>query len=197
MIDILNKISSLLYDIYLDSLRDRVFPIGYFSGKFLSLLCYIVCSRSRFVRFLEVGSGYGFSTIWFILPVLLSRSHGYVISLDVNFSRTCKALVNMRNLGFSSHVDFVVSDGKMLPFRYGLYFDIILIDAEKEEYLEYFKECERYSKVGTLILAHNVFQPHLYKISNFLREILESDRWFTVLVPIDPAGMSVSLKVKG
>ena len=73
-------------------------------------------------------------------------------------------------------------------------FDIAFIDGEKEEYLEYLTLYEDRLRKGDLLIAHNIVCPEPYAISNFIKEVLANPKWFTVIVPIEYARLSISVK---
>jgi len=194
MREYLSKLWSHIFDVYLTSMRCGVYPISFSFARFLKLLSGCLCTRSS-VRVLEIGSGFGFSTSWFAISFRFCKFPSFVISIDINFNNVKVALKNINVDNLVVFVDFIVCDGRLLPFRVCPYFDIVFIDADKEYYVDYLNECDKYLKIGGLVIAHNVFLPEPHKLSNFLKEILESSKWFSILVPVDPAGTSISLKV--
>jgi len=122
-------------------------------GKFLYLLAKIRGAK----RILEIGTFYGYSTMWFAKAV---PDDGIVISLELNRNFVAIAQDNIDSAGFTNKVTLLQGDatdtlnklveGKTEPF------DMIFIDAHKPSYLEYLKLSIKLSKSGTVICGDNV-----------------------------------------
>ncbi|NPA69255.1 MAG: hypothetical protein GXO26_00430, partial [Crenarchaeota archaeon] len=122
---------------------------------------------------------------------------GRVITLEKNLSTAIKALRNLRDLFLDSQVDIIVSTGVLPPLKSHVRFiDILFIDSEKEEYTTILKTFHNIMRKFSIIIAHNVILPFPHKLSDFVREILENDKYMSLILPIDPAGVSITLIVE-
>ncbi len=121
-------------------------------GKFLSLLAAAAGAR----RILEIGTLGGFSTIW------LARGagpQGRVVTLEYEPRHAEVARANLQRAGLADRVEVVVGAAlDTLPTLTGDPFDLIFIDADKENYPAYLDWAVRLARPGALILADNVIR---------------------------------------
>ncbi|MBT9330407.1 O-methyltransferase [Paracidobacterium acidisoli] len=124
-------------------------------GKQLHLLARLMGAR----RILEIGTLGGYSTIW--LARALPES-GRLITLEADPKHAAVAGANIARAGLSGVVDLrlgraldtlpQVAAGSSEPF------DLIFIDADKENIPHYFDWSLRLARRGTLILVDNVIR---------------------------------------
>ncbi|HKS47398.1 MAG TPA: O-methyltransferase [Amycolatopsis sp.] len=118
-------------------------------GKFLNLLARFGRVRTA----LELGTLGGYSTIWLgrALP-----EDGRLLTLEANPKHAEVARANIAAAGLAGIVEVRV--GAALDLLPGIdeAFDLIFIDADKNNYPEYFRWSLRLSHRGTLIIADNV-----------------------------------------
>jgi len=122
-------------------------------GKFLYLLAKIRNAN----RILEIGTFYGYSTMWFAKAV---PEGGIVVSIELTEKFVAIAQSNINDAGLSNKVKLVQGDAakilnelvenKTEPF------DMIFIDAHKPSYPEYLRLCIKLSKSGTIICGDNI-----------------------------------------
>lgn len=119
-------------------------------GKFLSLLASATQAR----RILEIGTLGGFSTIW------LARGagpQGRVVTLEYEPKHAEVARANLERAGVADRVEVLVGAAlDTLPTLNGEPFDLIFIDADKENYVAYLEWAVRLARPGGLIVADNV-----------------------------------------
>ncbi|OBH09718.1 O-methyltransferase [Mycobacterium sp. E1747] len=120
-------------------------------GKFLSLLAGTVHAR----RILEIGTLGGFSTIW------LARGagpQGRVVTLEFEPRHAEVAWANLEGAGVADRVQVIVGAAlDTLPTLDGP-FDMVFIDADKENYVAYLDWAVRLARPGAIILADNVIR---------------------------------------
>jgi predicted O-methyltransferase YrrM len=122
-------------------------------GKLLELLARIHRTRS----ILELGTLGGYSTIWLgrALP-----NDGRLVTLERNPRYAEVARANIANAGLEEIVEIRVGPAlERLPELHaeGVEpFDLIFIDADKQNYPGYFEWSLKLSRVGTLIVGDNV-----------------------------------------
>jgi predicted O-methyltransferase YrrM len=168
-------------------------------GRLLKLLVQVYSQNKRFVNVVEIGTGVGYSTLWMIKGLLDSRSKGKVCTIDPNPERTEKANYFFDKAstikGFEEIPDLIeVNCGdalKLIP-KFTFEVDFVFIDGAKNEYVQYLKALERVLKPGSVVTAHNVIS-HKSRLTDLLNEINNVQKRETLVIPIDTAGLSVSV----
>jgi predicted O-methyltransferase YrrM len=119
-------------------------------GKFLSLLAGAIQAR----RILEIGTLGGFSTIW------LARGagpQGRVVTLEYEPKYAEVARANLARAGLGDRVEVIVGAAlDTLPTLDGGPFDLVFIDADKENYAAYLQWAVRRAHPGSVIVLDNV-----------------------------------------
>jgi predicted O-methyltransferase YrrM len=108
-------------------------------------------------RILEIGTLYGYSAI--IMANLLddaADSVGSVVTIEIDKTVAKTARKNMEDAGLLRKVDIIVGDALEVIPRLRGKFDLLFIDATKEEYLSYLKRAEKYLGKGAVVIADNV-----------------------------------------
>jgi predicted O-methyltransferase YrrM len=120
-------------------------------GKFLCLLAAAMRAR----RILEIGTLGGFSTIW------LARGagpEGRVVTLEYEPKHAEVAQANLARAGVGERVEVIVGAAlDTLPTLRGP-FDLVFIDADKENNTAYVDWAIRLSHPGSVVLVDNVIR---------------------------------------
>src|ERR1700759_4095023 len=122
-------------------------------GKLLHLLAHLVNAK----HILEIGTLGGYSTIWMARAL---PSDGRLITLEYESKHAHVASANIAKAGLSDLVE--VREGKALDLLPELAaegleaFDLIFIDADKRNNVEYFEWALKLSRKGSLIIVDNV-----------------------------------------
>jgi predicted O-methyltransferase YrrM len=121
-------------------------------GKFLSLLATAVGAR----RILEIGTLGGFSTIW------LARGagpDGRVTTLEYEPKHAEVARANIDRAGVGDRVEVIVGAAlDTLPSVTGGPFDLVFIDADKENNPGYLEWAVKLTHPGSVIVVDNVIR---------------------------------------
>ncbi|OBG20553.1 O-methyltransferase [Mycobacterium sp. 852002-51057_SCH5723018] len=121
-------------------------------GKFLCLLAAATQAR----RILEIGTLGGFSTIW------LARGagpQGRVVTLEYEPKHAEVARSNLQRAGVADRVEVIVGAAlDTLPTLAGGPFDLVFIDADKENYAAYLEWAARLARPGSVIVVDNVIR---------------------------------------
>jgi predicted O-methyltransferase YrrM len=121
-------------------------------GKFLCLLAGAVGAR----RILEIGTLGGFSTIWLARG---SGPDGHVVTLEYEPRHADVARTNLTRAGVGDRVEVVVGAAlETLPAVTDGPFDLIFIDADKENNAAYLEWAVRLARPGTVIVVDNVIR---------------------------------------
>lgn len=178
--------------------QKRDFPIiGPQCGRALAILTIAIGGR----RVFELGSGYGYSTVWFASAVGPS---GEVVHTDFDADNTERAREYLETAGFADRVRFLTGDGLELLSAEKELFDAILIDIEKQQYPLALQVAVPKLRIGGLLFCHNVIwsgrvaeethDPATFAIRQYNREIMEHPELVSFIDPVHD-GLSVSLKV--
>jgi predicted O-methyltransferase YrrM len=126
--------------------------VSFQQGKFLSLLAGAIQAR----RILEIGTLGGFSTIW------LARGagpQGRVVTLEYEPKHAEVARANLERAGVGDRVEIKVGAAlHTLPTVTDGPFDLVFIDADKDNYVAYLEWAIRLARPGAIIVADNVIR---------------------------------------
>ena len=121
-------------------------------GKFLSLLAGAIQAR----RILEIGTLGGCSSIW------LARGagpEGRVLTLEYEPKHAEVARANLQRAGVADRVEVIVGAAlDTLPTVTGGPFDLVFIDADKENNAAYLEWAIRLARPGAVIVVDNVIR---------------------------------------
>src|SRR4030095_804741 len=126
--DVLNEVerSTNLHTLFPQMLSGRL------QGKFLTLLTSLVNAR----HVLEIGTFTGFGSI--CLARGLNSNEGKVVTIDVNPEFSFLVKKHLELAGVADHAEALVGDAlKLIPLRKEIW-DVVYIDANKQEYIEYY-----------------------------------------------------------
>ena len=122
-------------------------------GKLLQMLAQIVGAR----RILEIGTLGGYSTIWLARGL---RVGGHLVTLELNPEHARIAQVNISRADLQDVVKVRIGNAletlPQLAAERGGPFDLIFIDADKQNIPTYFEWALKLSRPGTLIIVDNV-----------------------------------------
>jgi predicted O-methyltransferase YrrM len=124
-------------------------------GKFIYLLAKLVGAR----RILEIGTLGGYSTIWLARAL---PEDGRLVTLELEAAHAEAARSNIARAGLSAKVEIIVGSAlQTLPQicdEAAGTFDLVFLDADKENYVNYLPHIMRGVHSGSLILADNVIR---------------------------------------
>jgi len=122
-------------------------------GKFL----HVLVEMTRAKRVLEIGLLGGYSTIW--MARALPKS-GRIVSLEFSPKHAEVARANLRRAGLLRRVEIRVGPAleslPVLKAEGAAPFDLIFIDADKENNPQYLEWALKLSRRGTVIVVDNV-----------------------------------------
>jgi len=125
------------------------FPtVGPQIGGWLSVLTRLSDAR----RVFEFGSGFGYSAYWFAQAL---PADGEIVLTEIDESELDMAREYFRTGGLSDRAQFEHGDAIEIIDKYEAPFDIVLIDNEKERYVEAFEAVREKLRPGSLILSDN------------------------------------------
>lgn len=137
-----------------DERRDRLLlPVGPETGQLLNLLAKAGRARS----IVELGTSYGYSTVW--LAEAARATGGLVITIDLARYKQDYARGMLERAGLASHVEFRHGDALALLAQIAGPIEFVLIDLWKELYIACFELLIPRLAVGAVVIADNMLQP--------------------------------------
>jgi predicted O-methyltransferase YrrM len=126
-------------------------------GRDAGILLYLLATGAQSRRILELGTSYGYSTVW--LAAAARATGGKVMSLELRDFKIEYARQALTRAGLSTRVEFHEGDCletlKKLPGP----FDFVLLDVWKDLYLPCFELLHPKLAPGAIIAADNMLLP--------------------------------------
>lgn len=140
-------------DEILESMHERTarmeFPtVGPAVGTWLSVLVRATDAR----RIFEFGSGFGYSAYWFARTL---PADGEIVLTEIDEDELALAREYFEQAGLTDVAHFEHGDAIDIVGTYDGSFDIVLIDNEKDRYVEAFQSVRGKLDPGSLVLADN------------------------------------------
>ncbi len=143
---------SLLYELNrktnLEVLRPRMLS-GHFQGRVLSMLSHMI----QPLNILEIGTYTGYSALSFAEGL---QKGGKVITIDIN--EELEEMVNyfIDQSNYKENVEMIVGDAMNIIPTLNVEFDIVFIDADKQNYSKYYDIVFDKVRKGGYIISDNV-----------------------------------------
>jgi predicted O-methyltransferase YrrM len=148
------------------------------TGRFLFALAGALAGS----EVLEIGGSRGYSTIWLAAGARLLG--GRVVSLE-NDPVKCEAWrANVADAGLEEWAELIDDDAYETLRRTEDVFDIVFIDAEKEDYEAYFGLVRRLLEPGALVVADNVIS-HAETLAAYSKARQADPTLVSVTIPLD------------
>jgi caffeoyl-CoA O-methyltransferase len=161
--------------------------VPYEDGKVLHDL--IVANNYRSA--LEIGTSTGHSTLW--IAWALSKTGGKLTTIEIDERRQKAAIEILRQAGLSSYVNFVLGDAHQKVKEVPAPLDFVFSDADKDWYVQYFKDIHPKLAKGGTFTAHNVLH-NLSGIQEFLNFVKAHPDYATTIDRTSRSGISISKK---
>ena len=117
-------------------------------------ILYDLIIEGNYKSALEIGTSTGLSGIY--IAWALSKTGGKLITIEIDESRHKTALQNFEKAGLSDYIDARLADAHSLVKKLEGPFDFVFSDADKNWYINYFKDVDPKLKVGGCFTAHNI-----------------------------------------
>jgi predicted O-methyltransferase YrrM len=130
--------------------RERHFPIiGPQVGRLVNLLARSINAK----RVLELGSGFGYSAMWFALAV---GPDGLVVMTEGEAKNSQRARDYFQRAGLTNRAKFLVGNALDLAQREPGAFDVVFSDVDKEDYGRVLDLVRPRLRVGGLFICDNM-----------------------------------------
>ncbi len=122
---------------------------GYLQGRFLAIISKILQPKN----ILEIGTFTGYAALCMAEGL---QKNGKLTTLDINEELAYLPKKYFEESEFSEQIDFKLQDAKEFLKTTDEVFDLIFIDADKENYAEYFHLLKPKLKSGSVVMFDNV-----------------------------------------
>ncbi|MEH7439935.1 O-methyltransferase [Neobacillus drentensis] len=149
------------------------------TGRFLSFLATTTKARN----ILEIGTSNGYSTLW--LAESVSENDGHVTTLEFLASKAELAKSNFEKAKMSKWIDlFVMDAGEYIHKVESNTVDLIFLDSDRKEYVEWWGDLSRILKKNGLIVVDNVIS-HSEELQDFYELVSNDENFKTMKLPIE------------
>ena len=183
---------------HLEVLQPRMLS-GHFQGRVLSMFSKMIQPEC----ILEIGTYTGYSALCLAEGL---KEKGKLITIDINEELENRVRNYFQSSDFKEQIDYRIGDAiKIIP-QITEQFDIVFIDADKINYINYYEMVFSKVKIGGYIIADNVLwsgkvadeskndkETELLRAYNLL--IYKDERVENVLFPIRD-GLMIARKIK-
>jgi predicted O-methyltransferase YrrM len=142
---------------------------------------------------LEIGGSRGYSTIW--LAAGVRNLGGRVLSVEHDPRKIDEWRKNVHEAGLEEWADLVEGDAKEAVPAIDDVFDIVFLDAEKDDYEELFRLARAKLEPGALVVADNVLS-HVETLGAYSQARQADPSLVSVTVPLD-RGLELSVMLRG
>jgi predicted O-methyltransferase YrrM len=146
-------------------------------GKIL----YDLIIEGNYKSALEIGTSTGLSGIY--IAWALSKTGGKLITIEIDESRHKTALQNFEKAGLADYIDARLADAHSLVKKLEGPFDFVFSDADKNWYVNYFKDVDPKLKVGGCFTAHNISERRSGYQAEYLKYVRSLDNYESTLQP--------------
>jgi predicted O-methyltransferase YrrM len=155
------------------------------TGQFL----FALVAPQAACEVLEIGGSRGYSTIWLAAGARILG--GRIVSLEHDPAKCAAWRRNIEEAGLSEWAELQEGDAKENLPAIDDIFDVVFIDAEKEDYEEYFRLGRPKLEPGGLVVADNVLS-HEEALGAYSRARQSDPGLVSVTVPLD-RGLELSV----
>lgn len=143
---------ALLHELFRETQIKTYYP-RMVSGKQQGLLLKMISNMIKPDAILEIGTFTGYSAIQFAKGL---SENGKIVTIDINEELETMARKYFKKSGLENKIDFRIGDARSIIPNLNMEFDLVFIDADKEQYLEYYELALAKTRKGGFILADNV-----------------------------------------
>jgi predicted O-methyltransferase YrrM len=165
-------------DAVTDQRPGRMLNITRGTGVFLSVLVRACAAR----RVLEIGTSNGYSTLW--LADAARTVDGVVTTIEVADHKVALARETFARSGLQSGIVLVHDDaGRFLARGVDDAYDLVFLDAERQEYLGWWPHLRRSLRPGGVLVVDNATS-HPEQLAPLIAAVNADAGFTTCLVPV-------------
>jgi predicted O-methyltransferase YrrM len=168
--------------------EERARQVARTTGQFL----FAFVAPQTDCEVLEIGGSRGYSSIW--LGAGVRYLGGRVLSLESDPAKAEAWLRNVSEAGLEDWVDLIEGDALETVPGIADVFDVVFLDAEKEQYEELFQHARKKLEPGAVVIADNVLS-HEDVLGAYSKARQSDSTLESVTVPHD-RGLEVSVVLR-
>jgi predicted O-methyltransferase YrrM len=142
---------------------------------------------------LEVGASRGYSSLW--LAAGVRYFGGHLTSLESDPAKAAAWRANIAEAGLEEWADLIEGDAAQTIPGIDDVFDIVFLDAEKDEYERHFRAARKKLEPGAIVIADNVIS-HAETLGSYVEARQSDPTLESVTVPLD-RGLELSVILDG
>jgi predicted O-methyltransferase YrrM len=146
------------------------------TGEFLSILIKMANPK----KILEVGTSNGYSTIWIASSAVFAKK---IITLEMSPDKFEEAKINFQKTNLDQKITQVMLDASKYLNEVDDKFDLIFLDANRAEYVNYADKIVKLLNPGGVLVCDNAIS-HAEELSKFFNIIKQKTKLLTYLFPI-------------
>ncbi len=150
--------------------------------------------KHHFTRALEIGTSTGHSGIW--IAWALAKTGGHLTTIEIDRERHDIAVRNFQQVGLADRIDARLGDAHVIVRELPGPFDFVFSDADKDWYLQYFKDLEPKIAVGGCFTAHNVLRSGGEGAAEFVSYVKSLPNYRTTIETGSGEGISISCRLR-
>lgn len=174
------RVSRVLRELEQIAIREHLPSVGPIKGKIISA----IIKKYKPTTILEIGTLHGYSAILMAADLLSVNDNNNnkidekLVTIEIDKNLTNIAKKNIHKAGLSNKIKVICDNAlDVIPTLDGYKFDLIFLDAVKNEYLQYLRliEAKDLLKEGAIVVADNVIiyenemQDYLEYVRNSVR----------------------------
>jgi predicted O-methyltransferase YrrM len=168
--------------------EQRARQVARTTGQFL----FAFVSPQTGCEVLEIGGSRGYSTIW--LAAGVRYLGGRVLSLEHDSAKIEAWQANIEEAGLADWAELIPGDASETLPRIDDVFDVVFLDAEKEQYEQLFAEARTKLEPGAVVIADNVLS-HEETLGVYSKARQSDPTLESVTVPLD-RGLELSTVIR-
>lgn len=148
------------------------------SALFLAMQIRVQQSK----KILEIGTSTGYSTLW--LANAAQETQGQITTLEIEPDRSAQAQQYAQELGLDHVIDFRIGDAQAFLNNNLNHYDFILLDAERDAYVDYWDNLQHMivPKRGILIVDNVI--SHAAEVQEFIALVQSDARFITTTLSV-------------
>lgn len=148
------------------------------SALFLAMQIRVQQSK----KILEIGTSTGYSTLW--LANAAQETQGQITTIEIEPDRTAQAQQYAQELGLDHVIDFRIGDAQAFLNNNLNHYDFILLDAERDAYVDYWNNLQHMlvPKSGILIVDNVI--SHATEVQEFIALVQSDARFITTTLSV-------------
>lgn len=151
----------------------------------LGIFLNILIKNKKIKSVLEIGTANGISTLW--MAEALKKTDGKILTFEFSIPSRNDAINNFKKFKLDTYINSVFGDAikkiKELKLKEKS-FDLIFIDGQKNQTLNFFKNCNKLIKDNGIIIVDDVIK-FKYKMPDFYKYMESQKKFNYVILPID------------